>query len=127
MRFISILIFSLGLSQCVNANESINGIWQFPGTSVYIEILENGDTFQCRVAIGNSVMTAKGKLAFGPPTLINWEPLKTIDESGMEVSSDGFSWGTDLINLKNNQLTLTGPYGASTYEKLCDELPKECL
>jgi len=94
---------------------------------VYIEILENGDTFQCRVAIGNSVMTAKGKLAFGPPTLINWEPLKTIDESGMEVSSDGFSWGTDLINLKNNQLTLTGPYGASTYEKLCDELPKECL
>ncbi len=127
MRFISILIFSLGLSQCVNANESINGIWQFPGTSVYIEILENGDTFQCRISIGNSVMTARGKLAFGPPTLINWEPLKTIDESGMEVTPDGFSWGTDFINLKNNQLTLTGPYGASTYEKLCDELPKECL
>ncbi len=127
MRFILILIFSLGLSPYVNASENLNGIWQFPGTSVYIQILENGETFQCRIAMEDRVIKAKGHLSFGPPIFIHWQPIETIDKNGMEVSFEGTDWGVDLLNIQNDKLTLTGPYGAFTYEKLCDELPKECL
>ena len=124
MKKILVSLLLVSILSVGNASESPFGLWQFSGTAVYVEILESGETFQCRIALDKSVITAKGTLI--GTTSINWEPLSIVDINGNPVDSQGFSWGTDSIAIENGKLTLAGPYGNFEYKKCCSSLPKEC-
>jgi hypothetical protein len=68
-----VLLFFLNFAQ---ANELPYGLWQFPGNGVWVEILENGSAFQCRIAQDKSVITARGKLV--DKNTINWGNISII-------------------------------------------------
>jgi len=106
------------------ANESPVGLWQFEHYAVYVEIDENGDTFQCRVDVDDSLITASGK--YSADNTILWEPVKIVDENGNPMETDNFSWEKDQVIIKNEEMTLNGPYGSFTYQKIQDQMPVKC-
>ncbi len=126
MKNVIFIIFALLSSAISIANESIYGLWQFEGNAVYILINEDGTTFQCRIAMDRSVISANGKLIAGPSTMISWQPLKIVDASGNSIDSNGFDWGTDTLEFTDGKLTLKGPYGNFSYKKCYMNLPPEC-
>ena len=121
LRLLFLLFSFIGFA---SADESVYGLWQFEGNAVYIEILENGNTFQCRIAPNSVVITAQGKLLNG--TSIKWAPLIMKDSSGKDITPEGFSWGTDILSFQGTTLNVSGPYGEFAYKKCCSTLPAEC-
>jgi hypothetical protein len=117
-----VLLFFLNFAQ---ANELPYGLWQFPGNGVWVEILENGSAFQCRIAQDKSVITARGKLV--DKNTINWGNITIIgaNDNVIEVPP-GIAWGSDKIILSDGKLSLSGPYGTFIYEKCCSAIPKIC-
>jgi hypothetical protein len=117
-----VLLFFLNFAQ---ANELPYGLWQFPGNEVWVEILENGSTFQCRIAQDKSVITAHGKLVDN--NTINWGNISIIGMNGNAIEAPpGIAWGSDKIILSDGKLSLSGPYGTFIYEKCCSAIPKTC-
>ena len=123
MKHIIIIFFTLGVSVNALAQDSIYGPWKFQWQAVYIEILETNKTFQCRIAKNNNVITATGN--FDGVKTIEWEPASVKDSNG-KLLAEGISWGMNEIILKNNRLSLSGPYGTFTYDRSSNRLPKVC-
>lgn len=130
-HFLSILMTKINLTivllffiNVVHANELPYGLWRFPGKEVWIEILENGSSFQCRIAQDRSVIKAHGELV--DKSTINWGDISIKAANGKPIDTQGLSWGTDKITLLDEQLSLSGPYGTFLYEKCCSVMPKKC-
>ena len=124
MKLLPLLLLLFSFIDFARADDSIYGLWQFESNAVYIEILEDGNTFQCRIAPGNVVITAKGKLVNGKS--INWAPLIMRDINGKDITPEGISWGTDILSFQGSSLNFSGPYGEFAYKKCCSTLPAEC-
>ncbi len=78
--------------------ESYSGLWKFKERSVWIKILNSGDTFQCRIPK-------------------NGEPIKSSGViSGGKIVWDRPSWGANGIDVQNDKLVLTGGGGLGDYQ-----------
>lgn len=113
-----VLLSSSALSQ-----ESPYGLWKFPGTVAFVEIFENGNVTQCRIAEGFTVTTANGK--FDGDRTITWEPVTSTDLDGTLIESD-FNWQQDEVTVVKNAITLSGPYGTFRFEAASENMPEEC-
>jgi len=126
MKTFVLAILSVTFFANLFAQEPIYGQWAFQNNAVYIVINEDSSVFQCRIARDRSAIYAKGQLHSNAKPLINWEPVVIIDSEGNSINSERFNWGTDVLSLKEGELTLAGKYGEFTYHKNYDNLPMEC-
>ena len=99
------------------------GIWKFQSTLVFIEILETGKVFQCRIDTDGSAITAHGK--YDGISKIIWEPVKVVDKNKNPVEID-FSWQEDEITVIRNAIALSGPYGVFSFSATNEKLPTLC-
>lgn len=120
----SLLLILIILTSVSQANVYPVGTWQFPDRDVYIEILENGNTFQCRIDTDQSIIRAIGK--YDGDENISWLPVEIESKNGTLRDSDGFSWEEDKISISKGKLTLTGQYGSFTYIYIPDDIPAVC-
>lgn len=122
MKYI-VIILAILFPTCAFSEDKPYGIWRFPVTLAFIEILETGKVFQCRIDIDGSVITANGKYD-GMKTII-WEPVKVVDTNGKPVEID-FSWEQDEIAVVKNAITLSGPYGVFSFSATKEKFPALC-
>ncbi len=112
MKNFIILIFILILIGCSSTrkikNKDVIGMWEFPGTMVWIEIKPNNFVYQCRVDKNGSIYNAVGILKKG---IIYWEKR----------------WEMDTIIMKNDTMRLKGLYGNYGYIRSNDKMAKKCL
>lgn len=112
MKNLIILIFILILIGCSSAgkikNQDVAGMWEFPGTMVWIEIKPNDMVYQCRVDKNGSIYNAVGILKKGT---IYWEKR----------------WEKDTIIIKNDTMRLKGLYGNYGYIRTNDKMAGKCL
>ena len=109
---VSVVLLTSGL----DANADLYGIWQFQDRAVYIDIMESGDVFQCRMTRGwTEVITSSGKLR--ARRTIVWEPIRMTDADGSDLDTNGVVWGKEKLTLQGESLSLEGPSGVSVYHK----------
>ncbi|PIA78953.1 hypothetical protein BFR04_05375 [Gaetbulibacter sp. 4G1] len=112
MKNFIVLIFILTLIGCSSTrkikNKDVTGMWEFPGTMVWIEIKPNNFVYQCRVDKNGSIYNAVGILKKG---IIYWEKR----------------WGKDTIIMKNDTMRLNGLYGNYGYIRSSNKMAKKCL
>ncbi|MCM3874191.1 MAG: hypothetical protein ND895_26175 [Pyrinomonadaceae bacterium] len=83
------------------------GVWKYPERSVWIQILPDGRSFQCRIAPEGTVITSEGVFIGGQ---IEWRKI----------------WGTDTITRNKTSITLCGKYGVSTLVQTQSEMDSAC-
>ena len=107
-----ILLLILTLISCVSTrkikNQEVAGIWEFPGTMVWIEIKPNNFVYQCRVDKNGTIYNAVGILKKGT---IYWEKR----------------WEKDTIIMQNDTMRLKGLYGNYGYIRSKDGMAEKCL
>jgi len=90
-----------------NSANAYAGLWAYPGAAVWIKILPDGRTFQCRISSNRTALRSAGVFREGQ---INWERL----------------WGTDTITRDKTTITLCGRFGTFTYTKTEGEMDASC-
>ena len=101
------------LTSGIDATADLYGIWQFQDRAVYIDIMESGDVFQCRMTRGwTEVITSSGKLR--ARRTIVWGPVRVTDPDGNDLKTNGVSWEKEKLRLKGESLSLEGPDGSVT-------------
>ena len=101
------------LTSGIDATADLYGIWQFQDRAVYIDIMESGDVFQCRMTRGwTEVITSSGKLR--ARRTIVWGPVRVTDPDGNDLKTNGVSWEKEKLRLKGESLSLEGPDGGVT-------------
>lgn len=106
------LLSALGvaLAGCAGAPatpESLAGDWQFIRKSVWIRIMPDGRTFQCREGRSGALFRSVGRLQ---GARITWQQ----------------EWEPDTVDLRGGWLVLTGPNGSFSFGKPIDPLPALC-
>jgi hypothetical protein len=106
------LLSALGiaLAGCAGAPatpESLAGDWQFIRKSVWIRIMADGRTFQCREGRSGALFRSVGRLQ---GARITWQQ----------------EWEPDTVDLRGGWLVLTGPNGSFSFGKPIDPLPALC-
>jgi hypothetical protein len=108
----------------VDITDQILGTWKSPNTFVYIEVYDNGEVFQCRITQNLDIITANGLVS---GSTIIWDELTAVDTTGASQDIGSISWGTEEAQLLNDELTLSGIYGAYTYQQTNDAIPQLCF
>jgi hypothetical protein len=103
------LLSCVGYAQIPSALPSVAGLWRFAENSVWIQIDENGSTYQCRIGKEGTVYSSKG--AFVAPSSIEWRVI----------------WGEDKISLRSGLMLLKGPYGEFEFHRTKSGLDPACL
>jgi hypothetical protein len=88
-----ILFSTLACAREPSLLTSISGLWQFAENNVWIQIDENGASYQCRIGREGTVFSASG--IFVSPNSIEWQNI----------------WGTDTVTLTSGTMTLKGRFG----------------
>jgi hypothetical protein len=89
--------------------EQIQGLWQFPEHSVWIQVNSDGTLLQCRSNHGQFV--ALGKATLRPDGTLTWDiPI----------------WGKETASLFDGKLLFTGPKGAFNFERPTRQPGEEC-
>jgi hypothetical protein len=83
------------------------GFWQFPDRRVWVKILANGDTFQCRIG-DNTVYRSRGCLS--PDGRIKWEDV----------------WPDDSATIATGDLVLTSENGTFRFLVSTDSMADTC-
>ena len=80
--------------------EQIQGLWQFPEHSVWIQVKSDGTMLQCRSNYGRFVALGKATMQAGG--LITWDiPV----------------WGKESISVSEGNLVFAGPKGAFIFAR----------
>jgi hypothetical protein len=110
LRIVVLAFFSgLGYAQTPSALPSVTGLWQFAENTVWIQIDENGSTYQCRIGKEGTVYSSTG--IFVAPNSIEWRAI----------------WGIDKISLHSKTMLLKGPYGEFEYHRTSKAISPACL
>lgn len=99
----------LGYARAASVLPSVAGLWQFGEHTVWIQIDQDGSTYQCRVAPGGTVYTSTGTVV--APSSIHWQQI----------------WGIDQVSLHADTMVLKGPYGAFEYQRTSQAMVPTCV
>ena len=88
---------------------SISGLWQFAENNVWIQIDEQGASYQCRIGREGTVFSASG--IFVSPNSIKWQNI----------------WGTDTVTLTSGTMTLKGRFGEFEHHRASKPMSPACL
>jgi len=107
-----LLVFMfLTLIACTQSDQSSDnpyvGLWQFPDTSVWVLIKDDGNVYQCRIAVDGELIASLGVVN---DNIIIWNDI----------------WGTDQIKKVENSLFLDGQYGEFEYVKINGSMDDNC-
>lgn len=126
-------IFLISFPSSVFAHESLVGIWQKPGNSVYIEFYSDGSAFQCRLDGPPNRLykfTATGKMV--AESQVEWGiVVATLNGNPFELQElpKNFSWGVDELNFHSDgSLRLfSNLIGIEIELSRIRKMPEECI
>ena len=104
---VSFILASFFMSGC-SGDDSLEGLWKFPGTAVWINIDADGSVFQCRMPDDVSTITSHGVLT---DNTIIWERI----------------WVEDSVRKSYGTMYLKGPHGEFGYKKAKHPMNELCL
>ena len=106
---LSFNIASCATNKAIDVVGGFSGIWQFPERLVWVEILPDGQVYQCRIDIEGSPISSKGELHDN--STIQWQQV----------------WQPDEIRREGDTIYLKGPYGDFGFEKTNTKMMDKCL
>jgi hypothetical protein len=104
-----VLISTLACAREPSLLTSIFGLWQFAENNVWIQIDENGASYQCRVGREGTVFSSSG--TFVSPNSIQWQNI----------------WGTDAVTLTSGTMALKGRFGEFKHHRASKPMSPACL
>ena len=113
-RIIFVVLVAFSIASCTtNKTKELvvdfTGIWQFPERAVWVEILPDGQVYQCRIDVDGSLISSKGELHNN--STIKWQQV----------------WQPDQIYREGDTIYLKGPYGNFGFDKINTKMIDKCL